>query len=763
MNIRFFSCLSIILVCMSCTSSSDSINTSKNTAHPYQRQVDSLLQRMTLAEKVGQMVQYSGGWDLSGPATNANAQLKRQQIENGLVGSMLNVTSVKQVREAQRLAIENSRLKIPMLFGFDVIHGYQTMFPIPLAEASSWDMELLEKTAKISAKEATAAGINWTFAPMVDISRDARWGRIMESAGEDPYLNTQVGLAKLRGYQGTDLAHPETMAACAKHFAAYGFVEAGKEYNTVNLGENELHNQVLPPFKALAEAGIATFMNAFNDLDGTPATASHQLQTEWLKNEWGFEGFIVSDWGSIEELTTHGVAENLKEAARMAVQAGNDMGMESRAYAEHLVALVQEGKVPESRIDDAVRRILKVKFQLGLFEDPYKYCDEERETKDIYTAENLALSYEAALKSIVLLKNEKQLLPLSKNVSSIALIGPLAHDKNSPLGNWRGRAKDSSAVSVYEGLQEKLPSSTKLSYHKGITYVLGGERFNAPLQINTTDGSMIKEAVQVAKQSELVVLVVGENAFQSGEGRSQSNIGLAGLQNDLLEAVYEANQNIVLVLMNGRPLDISWAAARFPAIVEAWHLGSQAGNAISDVLVGNYNPSGKLPVSFPRSSGQEPFYYNKKNTGRPTGTPYEVVYSQTTDVDDQPLFPFGYGLSYTTYSYGAIALSKNRLSKGEIITAEIEITNTGSKAGEEVVQLYIRDMVASRTRPVLELKGFQKTALLPGETKKLRFEISEKELQFYTANKKWEVEPGEFTLFIGPNSADLQQVSLTFE
>ncbi|GGE31772.1 glycosyl hydrolase [Psychroflexus planctonicus] len=718
---------------------------------------------MTLEEKVGQMVQYSGGWDLTGPATNANTQLKKQQIEKGLVGSMLNVTSVEQVREAQKLAIEKSRLKIPMLFGFDVIHGYKTMFPIPLGEAASWDLDLMQRTAAVSAKEATAAGVNWTFAPMVDISRDARWGRIMESAGEDTYLNTQVGLAKMKGYQGEDLANPTTMAACAKHFAGYGFVEAGKEYNTVNIGENEFHNAVLPPFKVLAEAGIATFMNSFSDMDGLPATASHELQKELLKEKWNYKGFVVSDWGSIKELETHGVTANLAESASMAVQAGNDMDMESNAYAEHLVQLVEDEVVAESRVNDAVGRILNLKFQLGLFDNPYKYCDEAREKTDIMSKENMDLAYEAALKSMVLLKNENQILPISDEVKSIALIGPLANDKNTPLGNWRGKAIDDSAVSVYEGLKGKLSNSVELSYHEGIDFIKGGESFGSPLKINTTDNSKIEEAVKLAKSKELVVLVVGESAFQSGEGRSQANIGFAGLQNELIEAVYEANPNTIMVLMNGRPMDISWSAKHFPAILEAWHLGSQAGNAIADVLLGNYNPSGKLTVSFPRSSGQEPFYYNHKNTGRPTGSPNEVVFSNTTDVNDEPLFPFGFGLSYTSFDYGEIKLSKNNFNKGEKLTAEIEVTNSGDRFGEEVVQLYIRDLVASRTRPVLELKAFEKVGLKPGESKTISFEISEKDIQFYTANKKWEAEAGEFKLFIGPHSEELKVETFHYE
>ncbi|RRO11906.1 beta-glucosidase BglX [Flavobacteriaceae bacterium 14752] len=753
--------LIMAILIMSCGQSRDQ-NRSRTKNNDFKIKVDSLIKLMTLEEKVGQMVQYSGGWDLTGPKSDNN-KLKKQQIEDGLVGSMLNVTSVEQVRAAQKLAIENSRLKIPMLFGYDVIHGYKTMFPLPLAEAASWDLDLMERTAKVSAKEAAAAGVNWTFAPMVDISRDARWGRIMESAGEDTYLNTVVGLAKMRGYQGDSLSDVNSIAACAKHFAAYGYVKSGKEYNTVSIGEHELHNVVLPPFKALAEAGIATFMNSFSDMDGIPATASYRLQTELLKDEWGYNGMIVSDWGSVEELSTHGVAEDFADAAKIAVNAGNDMGMESSAYAKHLVQLVEDGKVKESRINDAVSRILTLKYKLGLFEDPYKYCNEEREKNNIYTKEHLELAYEAALKSIVLLKNENKVLPISKDVKSIALIGPLANDKNSPLGNWRARAENNSAVSLYEGLKEKLPKNIDLKYHEGVDYVISGENFATPLKINTTDDSKIKEAVKIAKSQELVILAVGENAFQSGEGRSQTDIGFAGLQTRLIKAVYEANPNTIMVLMNGRPMDISWSAKNIPAIVEAWHLGSQAGYAIADVLLGKYNPSGKLPVSFPQSSGQEPFFYNHKNTGRPDVNPYDVIHSQHNDVPNEAVFPFGHGLSYTTFEYGDIQLSQNSFTKGESITAEIQITNTGDRVGEEVVQLYIRDLVGSITRPVLELKDFEKIKLQPGETKTVSFEINEETIKFYTINKKWEAEPGELKLFIASSSKSLKSKSFYFK
>jgi beta-glucosidase len=719
--------------------------------------VDSILKKMTLEEKIGQMLQFSDDKDLTGTTSKANEKLKKKLIKKGLVGSLLNVTSVKEIKKAQQQILENSRLKIPLLFGFDVIHGYKTMFPIPLAEASSWDLDLMERTAQVSAKEATASGLNWTFAPMVDISRDARWGRIMESAGEDPFLNTQVGLAKLRGYQGKDLSQIDTMAACAKHFAGYGFVEGGREYNTVNIGKNELHNTVLPPFKALVNAGIATVMNAFNDIDGIPATASHELQTAILKENWNFEGVVVSDWSSIEELVMHGVAENLNDAAKIAVNAGNDMDMEGYAYAKHLTDLVDEKIVNEDKIDESVRRILTLKFKLGLFENPFKYCDEERERKEVYTKSHLQLAHESALKSIVLLKNENHTLPLNSKIESIALIGPLAKDKNTPLGNWRACATPHSAVSVFEGLQNKLPSNIKLTCHVGVDYIEGEQSFLTPLQINTTNHSKIKEALEIAKSHDQVILVVGENAFQTGEGRSQANIGFSGLQLELIKSIYDVNPNIVLVLMNGRPMDINWPAKHIPAILETWHLGSQAGNAIADVLLGNYNPSGKLTVSFPRDSGSEPNYYNHKPSGRPTAKIGQVVYNHYNDIKDGPLYPFGFGLSYTTFKYGKVKLSSEKMTANETISLSIEVTNTGKQTGEEIVQLYIRDLVASISRPVLELKSFKKIKLKPNEHHVVTFEISQEQLAFYTIRNKWEVEPGEFEISVGSSSKKLQR------
>ncbi len=730
-------------------------STIKSSVENVETKVDSVLSLMTLEEKVGQMVQYNGSWDLTGPASNVDAKQKEENIKSGKVGSMLNVLSVDATRQAQELVMNNSRLKIPLMFGYDVIHGYKTIFPVPLGETASWDLEAMEESARIAALESAAHGVNWTFSPMIDISRDARWGRIMEGSGEDPYLTSKVAVAKIKGYQGNDLADANTIAATAKHFAGYGFGEAGRDYNTVHIGENELHNTILPPFKAAAEAGVATFMNAFNDIDGTPATGHKILQRDILKGDWNWNGFIVSDWASIPEMIYHGFARDKKHAAEIAVKAGSDMDMEGGAYENHLEDLVKSGDIDEKLLDDSVRRILRVKFKLGLFDDPYKYSNPEM-LKNISFEEHLKTARDIASKSIVLLKNEGELLPLKPSVKNIAVIGPLADDKNSPIGNWRAQGEENSAVSVLEGIKNAVGNNVRVTYAKGADHGTGVKNFLLPLEINETDKSGFAEAIEVAKNAEVVVMVLGEDAFQTGEGRSQVEIGLMGVQQELLEEVYKVNKNIVLVLINGRPLEISWAAENIPAIIEAWHLGSESGNAIADVLSGKYNPSGKLPVSFPRSVGQEPLYYNQKNTGRPYSAEH-VTYSGYTDVEKDALYPFGYGLSYTTFKYGVPQLSSKKLTPEGSITVTVPVTNTGKLKGKEVVQLYIRDLVASTTRPVKELKAFEMVELAPGETKDVQFEIDEKMLQFYTANKKWESEKGEFEVLTGGNSRDLQK------
>ncbi|MDX1753011.1 MAG: beta-glucosidase BglX [Salinimicrobium sediminis] len=716
--------------------------------------VDSVLALMTLEEKVGQLVQYNGSWDLTGPASEVGNRQKEERLKKGHVGSMLNVLSVDATTEAQKLVMENSRLKIPLMFGYDVIHGFKTIFPVPLGETASWDLEAMEETARIAALESVAEGVNWTFSPMIDISRDARWGRIMEGSGEDPFLTAKVAVAKVKGYQGEDLSDPKTIAATAKHFAGYGFSEAGRDYNTVHVGENELHNTILPPFKAAADAGVATFMNSFNDLDGTPATGSKMLQRDILKGDWDWDGFIVSDWGSITEMVNHGFARDRKHAAEIAMKAGSDMDMEGGAYEAGLVELVEEGKVDVELINAAVRRVLRVKFKMGLFEDPYRYSNPKTKENIDYAAHR-EVARDVAKKSIVLLKNEKNLLPLSSSVKNIAVIGPLADDKNTPIGNWRAQGEANSAVSILEGVRNAAGKNVKITYAKGADLGMGERSFLKPLEINKTDKSGFKVAVDAAKKADLVILALGEDAFQSGEGRSQVNIGLAGVQKELMQEIFKVNQNVVLVLQNGRPLEISWAAENIPAIVVAWQLGTESGNAIADVLFGKYNPSGKLPVSFPRAVGQEPLYYNQKMTGRPTN-PTDVTYSAYTDEEKTALYPFGYGLSYTTFKYGDLSLSSKEMTQQGSVEVTVPVTNAGSIAGKEVVQLYLRDLVASTTRPVKELKGFELVQLQPGETKQVTFEITNDLLEFYNAERKWTSEPGKFQVMVGGNSTDLK-------
>jgi beta-glucosidase len=712
--------------------------------------VQALLSKMTLDEKIGQMNQYSGFFDVTGPAPAfGDNKNKYEHIKKGLVGSMLNVRGAEQVRAFQKIAVENSRLGIPMIFGFDVIHGFKTQAPIPLAEAASWDLEAIEKSARIGAIESSAAGLNWTFAPMVDISRDARWGRVMEGAGEDPYLGSLIAKARVKGFQGDDLSQSNTIAACAKHFAAYGFVEAGKEYNTADIGLSTLYNVVFPPFRAALEADVKTVMNSFNQLNGIPATGDVFLQRDILKGKWNFKGFVISDWGSIGEMTTHGFAVDEKQAAEYAANAGSDMDMESHVYVKFLKELVVSGKVSESKIDDAAGRILRVKFELGLFDDPYKYCNENREKELTFHQDHMEAALDMAKKSIVLLKNEKNLLPLAKEGKNIALIGQLSDDKNSPLGGWRLASDDNSAVSVKEGMTKY--NGNKLSHSKGVTLFKGTEHFVMPLDINKTDRTGIDEAVKMAESAEVVVMVLGEHGFQSGEGRSRADIGLPGLQQELLEAVYAVNKNVVLVLMNGRPLAIPWADENIPAIVEAWQLGSQTGNAIAEVLYGDYNPGGKLPMTFPRSVGQVPVFYNHKSTGRPVpGT--GVFWTQYNDESNAPLYPFGYGLSYTTFKYSDLKIELN--AEGREVKVSVNVKNTGDVFGEEVTQLYIRDKVASVARPIKELKGFEKFGLNPGEQKVVQFILTEKELGFYNNQGKFVVETGAFDIMVGGNSVD---------
>ncbi|MGE0019777.1 MAG: beta-glucosidase BglX [Draconibacterium sp.] len=748
----FSAFISLLLILSACQRGAEQKQSA--TGSDVEKRVEELLARMTLDEKIGQLNQYTSRWEMTGPApANADSMFIYNMIKEGKLGSMLNVTGVVATRKVQQLAVDSSRLGIPLILGYDVIHGYRTMFPIPLGEAASWDPEVAKLSAKVAAAESAAAGLHWTFAPMVDVSRDARWGRVMEGAGEDPYLGSQFAYARVKGFQGDDLAAENTIAACIKHFAAYGLAEAGRDYNTVDLSEQRLQNEILPPFKASVDAGAATFMNSFNTLNGIPATGDVHLQRDILKGDWGFDGFVVSDWGSIGEMINHGAAANNREAAKLAMIAGSDMDMEANAYINELKGLVESGEIQESLIDDAVRRILRIKFRLGLFDDPWKYCNPELEKSVILSEENLQAAREVAKKSIVLLKNENNLLPLAKSGKKIAVIGELAVSKDVPLGNWRAQAIPNSAVSLLEGITA-VAGEQNVIFAKGPDYVVSARNFSTKLKFNETDLSGLDAAVKAARSAGVVVIALGEDCFQSGEGRSQSDISLKGLQQKLLDEVYKVNKNVVVVLMNGRPLEINKMAETVPAILETWHLGSQAGNAIADVLFGDYNPSGKLPVSFPRSVGQLPMSYAHFSTGRPSGSDDVTLWSRYVDVANTPLYPFGYGLSYTTFEYSGLTISDSVLTKGSEISATVTLKNSGERFGEEVVQLYIRDLVGSIARPVKELKGFQKIGLNAGESKEITFKVSEKDLEFFTEAAGWHTEPGQFKLWVGTSSAE---------
>ena len=724
----------------------------KNTeAESLDDKVEDLLAKMTLEEKIGQMNQYSGFMDFTGPQPKkGRAAQQYKDIEKGLVGSMLNVHGVENVRAVQKIAVEKSRLGIPLIFGFDVIHGYKSISPIPLAEAASWDLEAIQRSAEIAAEEAAAAGINWTFAPMVDISRDARWGRVMEGAGEDPFLGSQIANARIKGFQGDNLSSPHTVAATAKHFAAYGFAEAGKEYNTVDVGTSTLYNTVLPPFRASVDADVATFMSAFNVVNGIPSTGDQFLLRDILKQKWQFDGFVVSDWDSVGEMVAHGYVENGRQAAKKAVIAGTDMDMQSFHFVEELKGLVEDGEVSEDLIDDAVRRILKVKYELGLFDDPYKYCSQDSEKETLYNPKFKKDLRDMAKKSIVLLKNDDDILPLDKKGQRVAVIGALADDKTSPLGSWRIGADAGTAVSLLEALEKY--DNNKYTYAKGADVILGEAKFTQELNINTTDTSGFAEARSVASAADVVIMVLGEHGLQSGEGRSRTRLGLPGVQQELLEEIYKVNKNIVLVLQNGRPLALPWASEYIPAIVEAWHLGSESGHAIAEILFGDYNPSGKLPMSFPRHGGQVPIYYNHKSTGRPAlPSPGEVFWSHYTDEKNSPLYPFGYGLSYTTYKFHNLKLSNTYL-EDNTITVSIEVSNTGNRKGVATVQLYLKDEFANVTRPVRELKAFKRVEIEAGQSSMITFELSDSDLGYYNNKGEFVIEKGKFKVFVGEDS-----------
>lgn len=700
-----------------------------------ERLIDSLLNMMTIDEKIGQMTLFTSDWDVTGPTVKSNYLA---DIKSGKMGSIFNAYTVKYNRQLQKTAVEETRLHIPLLFGYDVIHGHRTIFPIPLGESASWDMEAMEKSARIAATEAAAEGINWTFAPMVDIARDPRWGRITEGAGEDTYLGVQIAKARVKGFQGDDLSKPNTIVACAKHYAAYGAAQAGRDYSTVDISEVTLRDVYLPPFKACADAGVGTFMTSFNEINGVPSSGNPFLLRDILKKEWGFKGFVVTDYTSINEMVPHGFAKNDKEAGEEALNAGVDMDMQGAVYYNYTKQSLSEGKVTMPEIDDAVKRILGIKFDLGLFDDPYRYLDSTREATMIMTKDNLAAARDVARKSMVLLKNEGNVLPLRKE-TSIAVIGPLADDHVDMIGSWSAAGDGKKAISLLQGIQTRLGSNVKISYQKGCN-------------INDDTTKYIAAAVAAAQKAELVILALGESASMSGEASSRSNINLPGVQQQLFDEIKKTGKPIVVVLMNGRPLTIPQLDEKANAILEAWFAGTEAGNAIADVLYGDYNPSGKLTATFPRSVGQVPLYYNQKNTGRPFDANNKYT-SKYLDISNTPLYPFGYGLSYTTFTYSNLKLDKPKFSMIDSLHVSVTVTNSGKRDGEEVVQLYTHDLVGSLTRPVKELKGFRKIMLKAGESKTVTFTLKADDLAFYNAKMIRQAEPGEFKVMVGTSSA----------
>ncbi|MGI9653258.1 beta-glucosidase BglX [Chryseobacterium sp. RLHN22] len=708
------------------------------------QKVSELLSKMTLEEKVGQLVQYSGFEYATGPQ-NSNAANVLNEIKQGKVGSMLNVAGAEETRKFQELALK-SRLRIPLLFGQDVIHGYRTTFPVNIGQAASWDLGLIEKSERIAATEASAYGIHWTFAPMVDIARDPRWGRVMEGSGEDTYLGTQIGLARVRGFQGKGLGNLDAIMACAKHFAAYGAAVGGRDYNSVDMSLRQLNETYLPPFKAAAEAGVATFMNSFNDINGIPATANKYILRDLLKGKWNYKGFVVSDWGSIGEMVPHGYAKDNKEAAEKAILGGSDMDMESRAYMAELPKLVQEGKVDPKFIDDAARRILIKKFEMGLFDDPYRFSNEKRQKEQLNNQENRKFGREFGSKSIVLLKNQNNILPLSRSTKTIALIGPFGKETSANHGFWSIAFKDDNQriITQFDGIKNQLDKNSTLLYAKGAN-------------VDDQDRSMFAEAVETAKKADVVIMTLGEGHAMSGEAKSRSNIHFSGVQEDLLKEIAKTGKPIVLMINAGRPLVFDWAADNIPAILYTWWLGTEAGNSIADVLFGTVNPGGKLPMTFPRTEGQIPVYYNHYNTGRPAKNNTDRNYvSAYIDLDNDPKFPFGFGLSYTQFRYSDMKLSSINLKGNQTLNISVNVANTGKYDGEEVVQLYIRDLYGKVVRPVKELKGFQKVFIKKGENKTLNFTLTPENLKFYDDELNYDWEGGEFDIMIGTDSQNVQ-------
>lgn len=727
--------------------------------------VTELISKMTLEEKLGQLNLPTSGDITTGQANSSNVA---KSIEQGKVGGLFNIKSVQKIKEVQKIAVEKSRLKIPLLFGMDVIHGYETVFPIPLSLSCTWDMDLIKRSAQIAAQEASADGINWTFSPMVDIARDPRWGRVSEGSGEDPYLGSQIAKAMVTGYQGNDLSKNNTLLSCVKHFALYGAPEAGREYNTVDMSRIKMYNDYFPPYKAAIDAGVGSVMASFNEVDGIPATANKWLMTDVLRRQWGFKGFVVTDYTAIMEMEYHGIG-NLQTVSALALNAGVEMDMVSNGFLNTLKKSLDEGKVTIEKIENAVRLILNAKYDLGLFQDPYKYCDEKRAKTEIFTAANRSEARKIASQSFVLLKNAplplgsavEGILPLKKS-GTIAVIGPLADAKENMTGTWSVAAKQENSISLLAGIKAEVGTAAKILYAKGsnLDYDAILEEkatmFGKTLHRDTrTAAELLAEALKIANQSDVIVAALGESAEFSGECSSRTNLEIPQAQKDLLQELVKTGKPVVLVLFNGRPLVLKQESETVPAILDVWFAGSEAGYAIADVLFGNENPSGKLTTTFPRSLGQVPIYYATKNTGRPLGNnegKFEKFKSNYIDERNEALFPFGFGLSYTTFNYGKLAISSDKMNANEKISISIPITNSGNYDGKEVVQLYIRDLVGTVTRPIKELKGFQKVEIKKGETKVVTFEISIEDLKFYNSDLNFVAEPGDFEVFIGGNS-----------
>lgn len=752
-----FSSLLIILisfVIMQSCSSGDGTNSNNEM----EKKVSELIKQMTLEEKLGQLNQFSNPYISTGTSESMEQnQNYDDMIRKGLVGSFLNVLGAEETMRLQKIAIEESRLGIPIIFGYDVIHGYKTMFPIPLADAASFDREAMKLSTRIAATEASANGIHWTFAPMVDISRDPRWGRIMEGAGEDVFLGEQAAIARIKGFQGDDLSEAGTIAACAKHFAAYGAAYGGRDYNMADMSERMMREVYLPPFKAAVDAGVATFMSAFNTNGGVPASGDKWLQTDVLRNEWGFDGFVVSDWTSVTELMAHSVAETPYDAAFSGLNAGVDMDMMGRLYLDYGQKLIDDKKITISQIDEMVKRVLRIKYKLGLFTNPYQYHDKKRQEELTLHPDHLAASRDVAKKSIVLLKNENNVLPITDKIKRIAVIGPLANDKDAPLGNWRGNSDPNTAVSLLEGITKAAENKIEIVYAEGCKLTTNyPHTFFSPVEINNNDRSGFAEAISAAKKADAVIVALGETAYMSGECRSYADISLKGLQVELLREIKKTGKPVILALFTGRPLVLTDAVEHADAILNCWLLGSESGNAIADVVFGKYNPSAKLPASFPYHVGQIPVFYEELPTGRPNNPDPFGFGTKYRDIPNEPLFAFGYGLSYTTFEYSNFSLSKTNISMSETIEIKATIANTGQYDGEEVVQLYIRDLIGNGvSRPLKQLKGFEKVLIKKGEKTEVTFTIKPGNLAFYRLDKTFGPEAGKFEVFVGPASNNL--------